>query len=61
MEEHKVIVNERWTIIDKWWLAEDKQIRREYADVEWDGRRLIFVREAPDTIWRITKYETSAL
>jgi hypothetical protein len=55
VEKHKVTIHEMWVISDKWWLPKDEQIRREYAEVDWNGRRLIFAREAPDTVWRITK------
>jgi len=54
-EVPKITINEMWSISDKWWLPKEQQILREYADVDWNGRRLIFAREAPDTIWRITK------
>jgi hypothetical protein len=48
-----VTVIETWSMIDKWWRPEDEQDLREYADVEWYGRRFIFVRKIPDKIWRI--------
>jgi hypothetical protein len=54
-----VTVLEMWSIADKWWLPKDEQILREYAEVEWYGRRFVFVRKVPDKIWRI--YETGTL
>jgi hypothetical protein len=59
-EVPKVTVSEMWTVIDKWWLPKDEQLLREYADVDWNGRRFVFAREAPDTTWRI-KDAASAL
>jgi len=59
-EVPKVIVRDRWIIHDNWWLPKEKQIRREYADVDWNGRRIVFAQEGSDTVWRI-KYASSAL
>ena len=59
-EVPKVTVHESWSISDNWWLPKEQQIRREYADVDWNGRRLIFAREGSDTTWRI-KDASSAL
>ncbi|MET0786574.1 MAG: hypothetical protein ABWY25_07710, partial [Paenisporosarcina sp.] len=54
-----VTILDTWSIIDKWWRPKEEWIYREYADVEWNGRNFIFVREAPDKIWRI--HATSTL
>jgi hypothetical protein len=48
-----IIILDTWMILDRWWLFESEQIKREFAEVDWDGCRFIFKREAPDTIWRI--------
>lgn len=57
VEKPDVEILEQWTVLDRWWLPEDEQDRREYADVKWLGRRLVFMRTAPDNVWRILHAE----
>lgn len=49
----EVIVMSTWTVVDKWWLPKDERIIREWADVFWDGKKIVFVRNHPETIWKI--------
>jgi hypothetical protein len=46
---------EEWRIVDKWWLPQSELIERKYVEVEWNNRRLTFIREAPDKVWRIIR------
>jgi hypothetical protein len=42
-----------WSVIDRWWT--DTPQKREFAEVLWGDRKLIFMRELPDKVWRIRK------
>lgn len=44
---------EEWQVIDRWWT--DSPINREYIEVLWDDRKIVFVRTVPDEVWRIWK------
>jgi hypothetical protein len=51
-----IVIVERWEVVDRWWLPEE-EIRIKYAEVDWDGRKIIFRKEKSDTTWRIFKPE----
>jgi hypothetical protein len=46
---------EEWSIVDRWWSV--TPTRKEFVEVLWDNRKLVFVREPPDKVWRIWKSE----
>lgn len=50
-----IIVLDSWRVLDKWWLSESEHRSREYVEVDWDGRLLIFVRTTGDIVWRIQR------
>jgi hypothetical protein len=49
----RIIILEQWSIIDRWWRPKDEQIRHEYVHVDWNGRKIVFVKKMPEKMWRI--------
>jgi hypothetical protein len=41
----RIIILEQWSIIDRWWRPKDEQIRHEYVHVDWNGRKIVFVKK----------------
>jgi hypothetical protein len=49
----EIIILEAWQVIDKWWS--DSPVDKEFVEVLWDDRKIVFVRTVPDKVWRIWK------
>lgn len=50
-----ITLKDEWSVVDKWWT--DDPERRNYVEVDWDGRIFVFVQSLPDPTWRIKKDE----
>jgi hypothetical protein len=50
-----ITVLEQWKIIDNWWKNWDERINDHWAEVDWEGRKILFRRREPDPVWRIFK------
>jgi hypothetical protein len=49
----EITILEAWQVFDKWWT--DSPVDREFIEVLWDDRKIVFVRTVPDKVWRIWK------
>jgi hypothetical protein len=45
------VVQEFWSVIDRWWTLEPTQT--EFMDVAWGERRVIMVKRPGDFVWRV--------
>jgi hypothetical protein len=46
-----IVLLEHWRVVDKWWTDEPED--KHFYEVDWFGRKIIFVQIQPDPVWRI--------